>query len=363
MNILFISNLSGVSWAGPTYSVPKQIQAQSMCDNVFWYNLCEADMPEWKQAGYYHDIGEFPEGTIQSLPVPFSKPDLVVVEQFYNLAKTKVLFELHCGDLPYIIIPRGELTATAQKRKGLKKQLANAVVFKKFAKKAAAIQYLTQQEKEDSGDQWNDRALILPNGTDIPAEGKHTFSENGIKCISIGRIEPYQKGLDLLIEACGWIKEELKAANCSILLCGPDREGKLQELQSMAWEKGLEEVIQFHDGVYGEEKVRLLREHDVFLMPSRFEGHPMALIEALADGLPCLVTTGSNMRVEVAEYGAGWTADNTVESIRAALLNMLADRSSLRQKSEQAKRLARNYAWEEIAKESHDCYMDLIGGR
>lgn len=362
MNILYISKLAGGSWAGPTYSVPKQVFTQSLFDEVFWYNLRAVDKTEWKQTKYYHDIAEFPKGTIKDLPEPFSKPDLVVVEQFYSQAKTKVLFELLCGDLPYIIIPRGELTAAAQKRKSLKKRLANAMMFRKFAKKAVAIQYLTRQEKEDSGNRWNNNALVLPNGTDIPAEGGHIFSENGIKCISIGRIEPYQKGLDLLIEACGGMKEELKAADCSILLCGPDRVGKLQELQSIVREKGLEEIIQFHDGVYGEEKARLLREHDVFLMPSRFEGHPMALIEALAYGLPCLVTTGSNMRDEVAEYDVGWTADNTVESIRTALLHMLAERSSLRQKSERAKQLARNYAWEEIAARSHHYYMDLIGG-
>ena len=39
MNILYISNLSGSKFAGPSYSVPEQIRAQAKYDNVFWLNL------------------------------------------------------------------------------------------------------------------------------------------------------------------------------------------------------------------------------------------------------------------------------------------------------------------------------------
>ena len=66
---------------------------------------------------------------------------------------------------------------------------------------------------------------------------------------------------------------------------------------------------------------------DIFLMPSRFEGHPTGLLEALAYGLPCIATTGSNMREEIELADAGWTADNDAESIRSALLSMISDKS------------------------------------
>ena len=49
MNILFLSVLDGRPWAGPTYSVPKQISAQSKVDNVFWYNLENGDFSSWKE--------------------------------------------------------------------------------------------------------------------------------------------------------------------------------------------------------------------------------------------------------------------------------------------------------------------------
>ena len=46
MNILFISHLCGSSFAGPTYSVPKQIEAQATVDNIFWYNASAKEKEE-----------------------------------------------------------------------------------------------------------------------------------------------------------------------------------------------------------------------------------------------------------------------------------------------------------------------------
>lgn len=359
MNILFISHLCGSSFAGPTYSVPKQIEAQATIDNIFWYNASAKGKEEWKSLPYYHDLTEFPDESIYSLPDPFNKPDIVIVEQFYNMARSNIRKELVKGKIPYIIIPRGELTNQAQMRKRTKKSLANIFMFRKFARNALAIQYLTEQEYIDSGDKWNSKHIVIPNGIDIPATAKTEFSTDGIKCVSIGRIEPYQKGLDLLIEACFLIKDELHKANCTITICGPDREGKLETLKEMVVEKNLQEIVLFHDAVYGKEKEKMLLGSDVFVMPSRFEGHPMALIEALSCGLPIVATTGSNMKKEIDEYDAGWTADNSENALAFALKGMIYSKDDFIKKSVGSINLSRNYLWSKIAQKSHTLYISI----
>lgn len=361
MNILYLSHLNGSLHEGPSYSVPRQIEAQSKTDNVFWYNATKSLNHEWSEYSFYHDIEEFPEESIKSLPHPFNNPDIIIVELFYNMVKSPLLFELLFGKIPYLIIPRGELTKQAQHRKSIKKQLANMLVCKAYSKKAAAIQYLTEQEYRDSGDKWNRRHLIISNGISIPEHTKSAFSAESIKCISIGRIEPYQKGLDLLIEACFRIKKQLTENNCSILICGPDKENKLDGLKGLVKDKDLSSIISFHDGVFGKEKEEMLLSHDVFLIPSRFEGHPMALLEALSYGLPALATTGSNMRKEIDECSAGWTADNSVEGIEKALLEMLCSKDQFEEKRSNAIKLAEQYAWSELAKLCHDEYCRLLG--
>ena len=360
MNILYLSHLSGNLYAGPTHSVPKQICYQSQIDNVFWYNLVKKDVPKWKKLPYYYDLSDFPWGKIENLPIPFNKPDLIVIELFYNMVSSKLIWKLVQGDIPYVIIPRGELTSKAQKRKFFKKTIANLLICKRYAKKALGIQYLTDQEKEDSGLHWNRNSIVIPNGIEEVEKVKTVFSKEKIKCAFIGRIEPYQKGLDILIESCVQLKNKLKMKNCEISIYGPDVDNKLPELRKKVNELQLDNIIKFYGPVYEDEKKEILLEHDIFLMPSRFEGHPMALIEALSYGLPVVVSRGSNMKEEVEVNNAGWTSENSIESFTVALNKMLDEVNLFEVKGKNGIELANKYNWKNIAKISHEKYVNLL---
>lgn len=360
MNILYLSHLNGASYAGPTYSVPKQIEYQSKIDNVFWYNAVKSGKDVWKNYEYYYNLSDYPNETIKDLPSPFNKPDLIVVELFYNMTLSPLLRELMNSKIPYIVIPRCELTKQAQNRKKIKKKIANIIFMKKFAKKAAAIQYLTKQEYLDSGNEWNTNNIIIPNGIEVREHVDIKSYNNEIKCVSIGRIEPYQKGLDILIKACSKVKDELEEANCTIDIYGPDEENKVYDLKKDVSKYELESIISINDAVYGKEKEKILLNTDVFLMTSRFEGHPMALIESLSYGIPALVTKGSNMKNEIEEYDAGWTAENNIESVSIALIKMLKDYKN-RYKNNNALNLSKNYFWNKIAEKSHKEFMKIIG--
>lgn len=368
MNILYISKIDGRPWVGPTYSVPKQIAGQAKYDNVFWYNLCEKgelegidNLTRWRSLEYYADLQTYPTGSFRSLPEPFSHPELIVVEQGYPFAKDSIRKEIQESGIPYIVIPRGELTDSAQSKKRIKKALGNLILgYPAFMRKAVAIHCLTEQEKKETSDKWNETKIVLPNGTDIPDKYKRERNDHGINCVSIGRIEPYQKGLDLLIDACATLKQQLMTAGVQITLYGSDMEHKLDALKQTVNERGLSDFVSFKPAVFGEEKAEVLRNCDVFLMPSRFEGHPTGLLEALAYGLPCVATTGSNMRKEIEDADAGWTADNSAESIKDALLAMIDSKERFEEKGRNARKLAEKYDWNAIANKTHDEYLKLL---
>jgi glycosyltransferase involved in cell wall biosynthesis len=360
MNILYITYLNGDSWAGPTYSVPKQIEAQSKIDNVFWYNIRETKIDEWKEYSFYHDISEYPNETIQELPSPFNSPDIIIVEQFYDFGGKKILKTITNSGIPYVIIPRGELTKSAQKRKAWKKILGNFIIFNRFAFQAAAIQYLTEQERRDSGERWNKKGFVIPNGICFPKRTKEYYHEIGIKCISIGRIEPYHKGLDTLVKACAMISSQLRNSICKIDLFGPDYDGKVFELKEQIRQFRIDDIIEIHNGLYGEQKEKVILDSDCFIITSRFEGHPMALIEALSYGLPCVVTRGSNMKEAVEEYDAGWTSENDVVKLKDTLLKMIKEKELLRVKGKNAIRLASQFEWDKIALKTQYEYKKII---
>ena len=87
----------------------------------------------------------------------------------------------------------------------------------------------------------------------------------------------------------------------------------------------------------------------------------MGLIEALACGVPCVATLGTNIIDKIDEYDAGWTAQNDLESIKAALSKMLAERD-FATKSQNARQLAELYSWDKIADASHNKYAECLGG-
>jgi glycosyltransferase involved in cell wall biosynthesis len=66
--------------------------------------------------------------------------------------------------------------------------------------------------------------------------------------------------------------------------------GDMQQLNIQVVDGGFEQFIHIHPAVTGAEKIKLLRSADIFVYPSYHEGMPMAVIEAMACGLPIIAT-------------------------------------------------------------------------
>ncbi len=360
MNIVYVTRLSTNKWAGPNTSVPKQIEAQSKIDNVFWYNVNDFIIGKTTGDIVCHCTDEYPSLKITDLPKPFDKPDLVIFESLYFKPYLKVATNCRKKKIPYIIIPRSSLTNAGQKSKRLKKYIGNILFFNRFIKNAIGIQYLTEREYKDSGDKWNKNNFIIPNGINSKSRIKSTFNTNKLEGVFIGRLDIYQKGLDLFLDACGMIKEELVKNNCYFSIFGPEINGSRNKLEELIKENELEDIVIVNDAIFDGEKAKKLLESDFFILTSRFEGHPMGLIEALSYGLPSLITSGANMSEEIKGSDAGWIADISVDSIQSALRELLNDKNDLYKKSKNSLKLSERYNWDKLAKVSHDIYLELL---
>lgn len=360
MNILFISTLTGYFASGPSYSVPARIKALEKIDNVLWINMLDSDMPHWHEVKCYHNIREYKKLRLESLPEPFNNPDVVVFEDFYNIKDVLFAFELKRKRIPYIVVPRSGLTEKAQKHGWLKKQLTMPLFRNFYTRGAVAIQYLTKKESEDSGTKWCGNSFIIPNGFKKCEHVKGKFSEDGIKGIYIGRINKYHKGFDLLVEVIKKIQDELRSAKFTIDVYGNCANGDDISLKNYIESNKLSDIITMHKGVTGLEKQKKLLESDIFIMTSRFEGHPMGLVEAIAYGLPCMVTRGTNMKDEINLYDAGWTCESNIDSITMAFLSIIEEKGFLEKKSANALALSLLYDWDVLAEKFHKKISEYI---
>lgn len=357
---MYISCLAGEKSEGPNYSVPNQIKAQAKYDNVLWFNINNTLKECWDIDVDFINMTIVSRPDIENLPKPFNRADLVIFEGLYTLSFCKIAKQLRKNNIPYIIIPRSSLTTSGQQSKALKKKIGNLVFFNRFIKNAAAIQYLTEDEYKSSGDSWNKTSLIIPNGIDKKNKSKVWENKAYLRGVFIGRMDIYQKGIDLLIEACTLLKNEMKTADCIIDIYGPDRKGAKFIINKLIAKNDLVDLVHIHDAVFDDEKEAILLDSDFFILTSRFEGHPMGLIEALSYGLPCLVTTGTNMADEIAEADAGWTAQISVDSIAEALKTLLKDKAQFAVKGQSALKLSKQYNWDALAQTSNREYVGLL---
>ena len=101
--------------------------------------------------------------------------------------------------------------------------------------------------------------------------------------------------------------------------------------------------------MFGKTKASYVLACDVFCYTSRFEGLPMAPLEAMALGRPCLVTPGSNVADIVARAG-GWTCNEDSKSIYDALQEIDKQSDSLKDRGNKAMRLMlQEFTWDKVA--------------
>lgn len=357
MKIIFVSNLSNNIDAGLNYSVPAGVKAQQEYDEVLWIDLTKnAFQKHWGEVEAYHNISQYANKLkLSNLPASFSNPDIVVFEGFYYVRHVLFALSLIKKHIPYIIVPRGSMTKEAlfsgNWMKRLKKKAAYLLIFDFFINHAAAIQYLTHGEKQRSVN-YHVPFFILPNGIEVPQSNKKTFSQQ-INAVFIGRLDIYTKGLDLLLEALAMLKEELPKNGFRLDIYGAPRYD-CEQLSYIVHRLGLEKFVFNHGkAVFGVEKEEILLNSDLFILTSRTEGHPMGLIEALAYGLPVLVTPGTNMAQEIQEADAGWITQCDIVGIQKALQIIIQERALLSRKGQNAMILANRYRWDMIAMEFH----------
>lgn len=354
MNVLIVSHLFDDVASGPSWSVPAYVESLSKIDNVVWVNTTESVMPHWEKVPCFHKLDKKKNLCLNYIRTQFFNLDIVIFQGFNFLEQSLFAFELRRIGIPYIIVPRGSLAHDAiHNHAYLKKWVAHQLLLNRFVHHAAAIQYLTREEAMESGEQWNKHSFIIPNGFSNDMV-KETFSAEQIHGVFIGRLDMYHKGIDTLLEAVRQVGDEMRKARFTIDFYGPKKYDYLRLKEEIAKNR-LEDLLSVFDAISGQAKVDVLLSSDLFVLTSRFEGHPMGLIEALSYGLPAMVTGGSNMMSSIEEYDAGWgVKDNNKEALSQTILRIIEERQLMHKKGSNARRLSLNYDWESLAQQLHE---------
>lgn len=188
---------------------------------------------------------------------------------------------------------------------------------------------------------------IAPNGIDLQAVRSSYAHHETTDLVVVSRLMPHKR-ISMLLDAVALLHSEGISVTCRVIGDGPERE----ELRNYARTLGVEPAVEFrHDVREQKEVYELVKAAKVFVLPSSREGFGIAVLEALACGIPVITTSAPDNLAQhlVARSPRGTICDSTASAIADAVKLLLADGSSSADKDFQDDFWLAEYNWDAMA--------------
>lgn len=268
--------------------------------------------------------------------------------------------------VPYILRPAGTFSppCLAMGRRNLKRWFTAAFVARDL-RQAAAVQATTPAEAEELRHQFGlEHVAIVPHGVAMPPENGAT-ADQARAALGLPRLARVILYLSRLApkKRPHWVAQallQLRAGGQEVVavFAGPDA-GAEQELDRAIATLQLQDAVCRVGFVTGSEKDRLLAAADVLVLPSRSENFGVVVVEALAHGLPAVVTPGVASHIHVDASGCGRTVADCLDAFVDGVRQVLAaGRDELGRRGRQY--VARNLTWQAVADQMEALYRDIL---
>lgn len=273
-------------------------------------------------------------------------------------------------NIPAVISFHGDLDAWRLRYKRLKKALYMRLIQDRAIRSAAALHALTNAEKERIRQLgYSQPVFVCPNGADPPGTADpaddaflRRFPQLAGKSVILfmGRIHP-MKGVDLLARSFADLARRFPDA--ILLVAGPDQDSAQAPMEAILSDHGVRDRTLFTGILTGRDKQAALRQSHLFVLPSYSEGFSTAVVEAMAAGLPVVISEQCNFP-EAAAHSAGFIVPTASDAITEAVSALLSDPARRRRMAGNARALvADRYAWPAIAAAMQGHYRNILERR
>jgi glycosyltransferase involved in cell wall biosynthesis len=235
--------------------------------------------------------------------------------------------------IPYVVVPHGMLEPVALAKRRWKKAAYYFAMVRSLLQNAAAISCLTGSEEADVRRLVGpaSRTIVIRQGIDpeefrllperIEARRQLDIRVHDRVILFLGRIS-WKKGLDVLAAGCGRLMRERD--DVVLVVAGPDEEGYGDQLRRLLETEGIQDHVRLVGLVVGPTRLSMLAAADVFVLPSYSEGFSMAILEAMAAGVPAVVSAGCNFP-ELAATGSGLVVAANADEVAGAIKTLIED--------------------------------------
>jgi glycosyltransferase involved in cell wall biosynthesis len=257
-----------------------------------------------------------------------------------------------------MIRPLGTLSAWGLKsRRPLLKRLSLAWLEKPLLRDAAAVQATSEMEVQEILRVCPEaRVIEIPNPVETPiADLERPDPAPPFTILFLSRLDR-KKGLEQLLAAFHRCVEA--GADLRLIVAGggdPEYADPMRERASKR--------VRFTGAVDAEQKRLLFSQAHLFVLPSHSENFGVAVVEAMAHGVPVLISPQVGIADAVAAANAGVVTECDEETLAAAILQLSGSPAILAEMSGNARRLALRYAPEPVAESLLSAYESLARSR
>jgi glycosyltransferase involved in cell wall biosynthesis len=260
--------------------------------------------------------------------------DAVIVHGLWQYSGLGVWRALRNGDPPYFVFPHGMLDPWFNRTyplKHLKKLLYWPWAERRILRDAAAVLFTSEEERRlarDSFPGYRCREAVVNYGTAVPEVDLDVAREQFLQSfpqlrgqrllLFLSRLHE-KKGCDLLVRAFAAMRGSAPD-NLHLVMAGPAaNESYLAELQQLARSVRAEAAVTFTGMLSGNLKWGAFAAADAFVLPSHQENFGIAVAEALACGVPVLISNKVNIWREIDDDHAGYVEEDDLAGTQRLL--------------------------------------------
>lgn len=292
--------------------------------------------------------------------------DVVRIHGVYLYPHMVAAQEARRAGVPYIITPHGALDPWIRRHGRARKALSQLVWQNRMFQHAAAVHTTTITERELVNDlvPRHVARFVVGNGVDVsafselPASGslrrELKLPSDALVLLFVGRISR-KKGIDILIKALPL----LRPRPVTLIVAGPDDEGLRPTLERLARELGVEAQVFFVGPRFGPQRLEALADGDLWALTSHAENFGNAVLEAMASGVPTIVSTEVNLARELGHARAAAICRCDPADFAEQCARLLDDPDRLRQFATRGREFADRYDWPIIGAELREMFESV----
>lgn len=270
---------------------------------------------------------------------------------------------------PYVIFPHGLLYPETFGKKAWKKWPYYKLIAHKVLNSASAIHFTTLDEAERCSKFVGERtkSLVIPNSiqlakfTNQPKEDylrtKYPVLEDKKIILFLSRLN-WKKGLDLLIDAFGRIAKT--RSDVFLVIVGEDDgDGYRNVISRRISDSNLSSKVIMTGALYGTEKDSAYVYSDVFALSSYSENFGMVVVEAMAWGVPVLISNKVGLWRDVVARQAGLVSEANADDVYLNLKKLIENDALCGKLRENGLKMAGSFDVDNIGRQAYEAYAKI----